>query len=82
MLLLLKYQKKLQKSILVFDLQAFVCKKPNDLLKQHMTNKSSNKKEFYLTINLLYPREESLQFFFLKLSFLNFLYINASPFEI
>ncbi len=64
MLLLLKYQisKKLQKFISVFDLKAFVCKKPNDL-KQHMNNKSSDKKEFYLTINLLYPREESLQFF-------------------
>jgi hypothetical protein len=62
MLLLYKY-KKMLKFILVFDLKAFVCKKPNDLLKQHMYNKSSDKKEFYLTINLLYPREESLQFF-------------------
>jgi hypothetical protein len=73
MLLFLKYQKKLLKFILVFDLYAFICKKPNDLLKQHMNNKSSDKKEFYLTINFLYPREESLQFFFLKLSFLSFL---------
>jgi hypothetical protein len=73
MLLRLKYQKKLLKFILVFDLEAFVCKKPNDLLKQHMNIKSSDKKEFYLTINLLYPGEESLLFFFLKLSFLNFL---------
>jgi hypothetical protein len=60
MLLLLKYKKKLLLFILVFDLSAFVCKKPNYLLEQHINNKSSDKKEFYFTINLLYPREESL----------------------
>ncbi len=48
---------------MVFDLKAFVCIKPNDLLKQHMNKKASEKKEFYLTINLSYLREESLHFF-------------------
>ncbi len=43
-----------------------------------MNNKSSDKKEFYLTINLLYPREESLQFFFLKIVFLK-LFVGILP---
>ncbi len=76
MLLLSKYKKKLLKFILVFDL--LVCKKPNDLLKQHMNNKSSDKNEFYLTINLLYPKEESLQFFFLKIIFFK-LFVGILP---
>jgi hypothetical protein len=33
-----------------------------------MNNKSSDKKEFYIKINLLYPREESFNFF-LKIIF-------------
>jgi hypothetical protein len=55
--------KKIANIFLVFDYKLLVCKKPNDLLMQHIDNKSSEKKEFYFTINLLYPREESLQFF-------------------
>jgi hypothetical protein len=73
MLLFLKYQKKIAKIYFGFSLLSFCLQKTECLLKQHMNNKASDKKEFYLTINLLYPREESLQFFFLKLSFLNFL---------
>jgi hypothetical protein len=56
--------KKNAKIYFGFKLISFCLQKPNDLLKQHMNNKSSDKKEFYLKINLLYPREESLQFFF------------------
>ncbi len=65
--------KKIAITYFGFWLKSFSLQKSNDLLKQQMNNKSSDKKEFYLTINLLYPREESLRFFFLKLSFLNFL---------
>ncbi len=46
-----------------------------------MNNKSSDKKEFYLTINLLYPREESLQFFFLKIIFFK-LFVGILPLKI
>jgi hypothetical protein len=63
--------KKIAEIYFGFWLKSF--QKTEWYLNQHMNNKSSDKKEFYLTINLVYPREESLQFFFLKLSFLNFL---------
>ncbi len=38
----------------------------------------SGKKDFDLAINLLYPREESLQFFFLNFKFLK-LFIGIFP---
>jgi hypothetical protein len=44
-----------------------------DILYQPIKIKSSGKKVFEFNINLLCPREESLQFFFLNLSFPNFL---------
>jgi hypothetical protein len=42
-------------------------------LYQRIKIKSSSQKVFDLNINLLYPREESLQFFSSNLSFPNFL---------
>ncbi len=52
-----------------FDLKAFVCKKPNDLLKQHMNNKSSDKKEFYSLLICNIQEKNPFSFFFLKLFF-------------
>jgi hypothetical protein len=43
-----------------------------------MNNKSSDKKEFYLTINLLYPREKPLTVFVLKIIFFK-LFIGILP---
>ncbi len=55
--------KKLLKFILVFDLKAFICKKPNDLLKQHMSNKSSDKKRF-TSLSICYIQEKNPFSFF------------------